>query len=60
MADTEQCPHCKNWFSVTEGRMGVPGGRERETIACPHCKRTVREATTDGFWYTDPAEPPSR
>jgi predicted Zn finger-like uncharacterized protein len=60
MTDVEQCPECKQWFTVQESRMGVPGGKEREPVDCPHCRAIVRQAMTDGFWRTYPADAPEQ
>ena len=33
-----KCPHCGATIKVSEYRMGVPGGKEREEAVCPICK----------------------
>ncbi len=45
------CPSCGKRFHVTENVMGVPGGKDKESIDCPYCGYTVSQKMTDG-WFT--------
>jgi len=52
MADIEVCDNCGEKFSVIEFPMGVPGGKEKESVICPHCRYVQRESMTDGWFST--------
>lgn len=45
-----KCPHCGATIKVSEYRMGVPGGKEREEAVCPICKTVLFNEVTDG-WF---------
>lgn len=45
-----KCPHCGATIKVSEYRMGVPGGKEREEAVCPICKTVLFSEVTDG-WF---------
>lgn len=45
-----KCPCCGALISVSEYKMGVPGGKEREEAACPICKTVLFSEVTDG-WF---------
>ncbi len=45
-----KCPRCGASIKVSEHRMGVPGGKEREEAICPICKNVLFSEVTDG-WF---------
>lgn len=45
-----KCPRCGASIKVSEYRMGVPGGKEREEAICPICKKVLFSEVTDG-WF---------
>lgn len=45
-----KCPRCGASIKVSEYRMGVPGGKEREEAICPICKNVLFSEVTDG-WF---------
>lgn len=47
---SEKCPFCGALFTVTEIAGGGICGACREPIDCPHCKNTIREERTTG-WF---------
>lgn len=54
MSNVEFCtnPDCGRPFSVSALGGGVPGGKEREPIDCPHCGHTVRSEMTSAVFRT--------
>lgn len=51
----EQCVKCGGLYSWA--RMGpvVPGGKEREEVACPHCGDVKFSEMTSQFFYVQVA-----
>lgn len=45
-----KCPCCGALISVSEYKMGVPGGKEREEAICPICQTILFSEVTDG-WF---------
>ena len=44
-----RCPFCGKEFHVEECPMGVAGGKDKEDIDCPWCRKTVDQKMTDGW-----------
>lgn len=49
---SEKCPFCSALFTVAEIAGGGICGACREPIDCPHCKNTIREERTTG-WFKE-------
>ncbi|WP_313416960.1 hypothetical protein [Pseudomonas oryzihabitans] len=48
-----ECPDCVELFTAERIGGGVPGGKERETIDCPTCQRTVGSEVTSAIIHTE-------
>lgn len=44
-----KCEKCGANVHIQEFPMGVPGGKDKETVYCPKCPNIIYEAMTDGW-----------
>ena len=45
-----KCENCDAKVHILEFPMGVPGGKDKESVDCPSCGCKIYEAMTDG-WF---------
>lgn len=59
MNSVEQCPKCKNYFTISEIGGQFPGCKESEEIDCPHenCDYSYTRRS-NGTFQTHKAKPP--